>query len=50
MDNPIPEAQISPLAKVFEEVPAQSVFIFAERSGKRFLSHILHIMDFAMCA
>lgn len=27
MDNPIPEAQISPLAKVFEEVPAQSVFI-----------------------
>lgn len=27
MENPIPEAQISPLAKVFEEVPAQSVFV-----------------------
>ena len=27
MENPLPEAQISPLAKVFEEVPAQSVFV-----------------------
>lgn len=26
MDNPMPEAQISPLAKIFAEVPAQKVF------------------------